>query len=64
MQSYVARTFGSIIDPDTKEPVCIPLMDDLTISSDSFEKHVQHVKMVFGGSSDSGVGVQTNKGTV
>ena len=36
MQSYVARTFGSIVDPDTKEPVCIPLMDDLTISSDSF----------------------------
>ena len=62
MQSYVARTFGSITDPDTKEPVCIPLMDDLTISSESFEKHVQHVNMVLEEAAKVGFEFKLTKG--
>ena len=46
MQSYVARRFGELRDPITGEPVCIPLMDDLTISSFTLEEHIRHVNQV------------------
>ena len=46
MQSYVARRFGEIRDPKTGNPVCVPLMDDLTISSVTFSDHIRHVNQV------------------
>ena len=46
MQSFVAHTFGEIRDPKTGEKVCVPLMDDLPISSWSFSEHIRHVNQV------------------
>ena len=46
MQSYVDRTFGTLVDPETGEQVCVPLMDDLGISSRVFPEHTRHVNIV------------------
>ena len=46
MQSYVDRTFGTLIDPETGEQACVPLMDDLAISSRVFPEHTRHVNIV------------------
>ena len=43
MQSYVQQTFGVLRDKDHGTPYCTPLMDDICVSSASFEKHMEHL---------------------
>ena len=44
MQSYVHSKFGMLRDDKGRE-FCIPLMDDIVVSSDTFEEHVPHMKL-------------------
>jgi hypothetical protein len=43
MQSYVQQTFGILRDKDQGTPYCTPLMDDICVSSATFEKHIEHL---------------------
>jgi len=43
MQSYVQQTFGVLRDKEQGTPYCTPLMDDICVSSATFEKHVEHL---------------------
>ena len=62
MQSYVSRTFGSIVDPKTGEKVCVPLMDDLNISSRTFHEHKEHVNLVLDAAAKDGFEFKLTKG--
>jgi len=61
MQSYVARKFGSLVDEHGVK-ICVPLMDDLTVSSPTFEKHVQDVNQVLGAAAQDGFEFKLTKG--
>ena len=43
MQSYAHATFGVLTDPETGAYFCMPLMDDIPVSSVDFEKHIEHM---------------------
>ena len=62
MQSFVARVFGTIRDPDTGERVCIPLMDDLPVSSRTLREHIKHVNLVLEEAAKHGFEFKLTKG--
>jgi hypothetical protein len=45
MQGFVSTKFGSLRDKDGVE-FCTPCMDDLKVSSISFEKHIEHMDLL------------------
>jgi len=46
MQSYVAKKFGELRSRVTGEAFCTPLMDDIVISSEEYETHIDDVNLV------------------
>ena len=54
MQSYVQRTFGPLVSPDTGDRVCEPLMDDIPVSSATFDQHIRDVNQVLNRAAEDG----------
>ena len=61
MQSYVARTFGELRNA-WGEKICVPLMDDLSMSSWTFEEHSQDVNTVLEAAAKDGFEFKLTKG--
>ena len=61
MQGYVAQRFGSLRDKRGIE-FCSPCMDDLKISSRTFEEHVEHMEILLKEARKSGFEFKATKG--
>jgi hypothetical protein len=61
MQSYVSQKFGNLSDKNGKE-FCSPCMDDIKVSSEHFEEHVEHMDQVCSTASRAGFEFKAKKG--
>ena len=61
MQSYVASRFGTLRN-DRGEEFVSPCMDDLKISSDTFEQHVKDCRLLCASAAKSGLEFKLAKG--
>ena len=62
MQSYVHQRFGTLRCARTQEKICAPLIDDLLISSSTFQLHLEHMKALNDRAAASGFEFKLAKG--
>ena len=62
MQQYVAKSFGTLVNPKTGREFCTPCMDDVLCSDRSLQEHIDSMRTVFDQAAKKGFEFKYKKG--